>query len=139
MFSQKHCILSAALFLLLSLPARPAFPPVDLSGTWTGLWDTEDAVGEDYLTVTLVKAGSSYTGTIADSLNFVPNGSKITDVKVEGAGIGFSFVMIFVDDRRDEVRIEATRDGEKLKGVLRFVAKGAEVPFEMMKKEKRKN
>ena len=49
-------------------------------------------------------------------------------------------MMIFVDDRRDEVRIEAYGwDGETLKGVLRFVAKGAEVPFEMMKKEKRKN
>jgi hypothetical protein len=139
MFSQKHFVLSAALFLLLSVPARPAFPPVDLSGTWTGLWDTEDAVGEDYLTVALVKAGSTYTGTIADSLNFIPNGSQITDVKVEGAGIGFSFAMIFVGDRRDEIRIEATWDGEKMKGVLRFTAKGAEVPFEMRKKEGKKN
>jgi hypothetical protein len=48
-------------------------------------------MGVDTITLVLKKADKTYTGTIEDSLGLIEKNSAITEVKLEGNEVSFSF------------------------------------------------
>jgi len=122
--------------LSLTAPAAASSPAVDLGGTWVGNYDIAHS-GTDLLTLVLTKTETGYTGILNDSLGFVAKDTPITEVKVEGVNLGFSFVLIFETGEPADQRAELTLDGGKLIGRLEFSAKGAGagVPFELVRKK----
>ncbi len=97
--------------------AAPALPAVDWAGTWTGSIDTQ-AMGVDTITLVLKKADKTYTGTIEDSLGLVEKNTAITEVKLEGDEISFSFKAV----------------GGSMDFMMKLTAKGGKISAQLMNK-----
>ena len=116
--------------VVLAAPASPAF---DWSGTWTGSIDT-GGMGVDTLTLVLKKADKIYAGTIEDSLGLIDKNTAITEVKLDGDGISFSFKA--VGGSMDFMMKLAVNDG-KISAQLANKAVGEWGSFESFSKSRR--
>lgn len=126
----KKILLLVAWLVPIALTGASA-PAADLTGTWTGTWDIPHS-GIDELTLILKKTGTTYTGTINDSLGFIVKDTPIAEVVVDGHTISFSLVLSLEEEADLGLKLELRED--KLSGEILFKAKGASVPFEMTKK-----
>jgi len=76
--------------LVLVVLAALASPAFDWSGTWTGSIDT-GGMGVDTVILVLKRADKTYTGTIDDSLALIEKNTTISEVKLDGDELSFSF------------------------------------------------
>ena len=115
---------------LVALAAHSA-PVIDWAGTWTGSIDTGD-MGVDTLTLVLNKADKTYTGTIEDTLGLIEKNTAVTDVKLNGAEIQFSFKAV---GGSMDFMIRLSADGGKISGQLMNKAIGEWGPFESISRK----
>ena len=97
--------------------AVPSSPAVDWAGTWTGSIDTR-GMGVDTITLVLKKADKTYAGTIDDSLGLIEKNTAITEVKLEGDEISFSFKAV----------------GGSMDFMMKLTAKGGRISAQLMNK-----
>ncbi len=118
-----------ALLGAVSLAAASS-PAAGFAGIWIGKIET--GMGVDELTLTLVKAGTSYTGIINDSLGLVDKDTPIININVDGTAIGFSFKAM---GGSMEFGMKLTLAADKLTGELRNEAEDGGAPFEFERKK----
>lgn len=118
-------------FLSLFVFALSAASATDLSGTWVGEIDIPD-YGIDEITLVLKKDGSSYTGTIVDTLGFWPEGSEIEDVEIDGNLLTFSTNIM---NGSMLIIFRLTVEGDKMTGEVENATMGGSVPITLEKKD----
>lgn len=123
-------VIAALLFALL--PGAILAQNVDLSGTWVGDTVTPASPDKDQLTLVLKKDGTSYTGTMSDTIGMV-NQAALESVKIENGTLSFQFVAHTGDQ---EIRVTTTLkiSGEKLVGSW-VTETGDTGPVEMERKK----
>lgn len=123
-------VIAALLFALL--PGAILAQNVDLSGTWVGDTVTPASPDKDQLTLVLKKDGTSYTGTMSDTMGMV-NQAALESVKIENGTLSFQFVAHTGDQ---EIRVTTTLkiSGEKLVGSW-VTETGDTGPVEMERKK----
>ena len=124
-----------AVFLVLSLVLAEGPAPaqtVDLSGTWIGDTWVPNSEEKDNLTLVLKKDGTSYSGTITDSMGMLV-AAVLEKVKLEKDTLTFEFV---ARPGAQDLRIRAVMKltGEKLAGSWESEM-GDGAPLELVRKK----
>jgi hypothetical protein len=115
----------------LAVLAAPASAAVDWAGTWTGSIDTRD-MGVDTITLVLNKADKTYTGMIEDTLGLIDKNTPITEVKLDGAEIQFSFKAV---GGSMDFAMKIAANGDTISAQLMNKAIGEWGPFESIAKK----
>ncbi|MFC2157236.1 hypothetical protein ACFLT9_05305 [Acidobacteriota bacterium] len=105
-------ILTLIVFMA-SLTGGMVFAQTDLTGTWIGATEVPD-IGEDAITLVLVKKENTYTGTITDSAGMAEE-AEITDVDFSEGKLTFNFT-IYNGSEYMDVACALTVDGNKMTG-----------------------
>ncbi len=87
----------------------------DLSGTWTGETLVPDSADKDLVTLVLKKDGSSYIGTVTDSLGMA-NAAVLEKVAVAKDALTFEFVITTGSGEAVRIRVALRISAEKLVG-----------------------
>lgn len=98
---------------IVSLTGGVALAQADLSGTWKGATEVPD-IGEDEITLVLVKKDDSYTGTLTDSAGMAEE-SELEDVEYSEGKLTFNFT-IYNGSEYMQVSCSLTVEGNKMTG-----------------------
>jgi len=134
-FERKPVLRGIVLFLGFILAGIAAqadvpSPAVDFSGTWIAKIET--GMGLDEVTLTLKKAGTSYTGIVNDSLGIIDKDTPLTGIALEDGAIVFSFKAM---GGTIDFGMKLKRTAETLSGEVQNKAEdgGAPITFELKK------
>jgi hypothetical protein len=111
--------------------AAASMPAVDLTGTWLGVWENPHA-GTDHITVVFKKSGTNFTGIISDSQGIIEKNTTITNLKIDGSAVSFSFPAM---GGEQEFELKLTASGDKMAGRLIFKAKGGGPEIEFVRQK----
>jgi len=119
------------IFLIAAIGSLPG-QDQDLSGTWLGSTVIPNMEEKDNLTLVLKKDGSSYTGTITDSMGML-NAAVLEKVKLEKDTLSFEFLAV---TESVEIRIKSTLKASKDKLVGSWESEqGDTAALEMVRKK----
>lgn len=114
----------------LVVPAAQAPPAADWAGTWVGSVDT--GMGVDTITIILKKDGSTFAGTVNDTLGFVEKDTTISEVKPAGPEISFSFKAL---GGSIDLAMKLSVEAGKISGQMMNKAIGEWGPFQSLIKK----